>query len=139
METLGWRTHLHTIRSFEKLTAGGMTFADVDIIRVLEEILPRRFGGGPSDYQLIEESTNDGQPRLRLLVHPSVAVIDPAAVSEVFLDALGAGSATGLVMALQLKQAGFLRVERKAPLATASGKILHLRVGSTACQEVLNE
>src|SRR5262249_47784638 len=55
LERRGWRTHAHTIRSFEKLTAGGMTFLDVDVIRVLEEVLPARFGGGPADYQLVEE------------------------------------------------------------------------------------
>ena len=132
METLGWRTHLHTVRSYEKLTAGGMTFADIDVVRILEEILPRRFGGGPRDYQLVEELAGDGQPRLRLLVHPSVADADPAAVSNVFLEALGAGSGTRRVMALQLQQAGFLRVERRVPLVTSSGKVLHLWAGSTA-------
>ncbi len=45
LEGLGWSMHLHTIRSYEKLTAGGMTFADTDIISVLEETLPKRFGG----------------------------------------------------------------------------------------------
>jgi hypothetical protein len=54
LERLGWDTHLETIRSFEKLTAAGMNFLDVDVIRVLEEILPARFGGGPTDYQLQE-------------------------------------------------------------------------------------
>jgi len=131
METLGWRTHLHTIRSYEKLTAGGATFLDVDIVRILEEILPGRFGGGPSDYQLVEESADDGLPRLSLLVHPSVATVDPDALSKVFLDALGAGSGTRQVMALQLRKAGFLRVERRAPLATSTGKVLHLWAGST--------
>ena len=132
MEMLGWKTHLHTIRSFEKLTAGGMTFSDMDIVRILEEILPRRFGGGPTDYQLVEELVNDGQPRLRLLVHPSIAVDNPAAVSDVFLEALGAGSETQRIMSLQLRQGGFLRVERRPPLAAASGKILHLWAGPTA-------
>ncbi len=54
-QQLGWTTHLHGIRSFEKLTAAGMTFLDTDVIRVLEEVLPGRFGGIPSDYQLVEE------------------------------------------------------------------------------------
>lgn len=130
MEALGWRTHLHTIRSFEKLTAGGVTFMDSDVARILEEILPRRFGGGPSDYQLVEDSAQDGRPRLRLLVHPSVAAAEPAAVSDVFLEALGSGSGTRRVMALQLRQAGFLRVDRQAPFVTSSGKILHLWAGS---------
>jgi hypothetical protein len=132
METLGWRTHLHTIRSYEKLTAGGITFADVDVVHVLEDVLPRRFGGGPRDYQLVEELANDGQPCLRLLMHPTVADADAATVSDVFLDALGAGTGTQRVMALQLRQAGFLRVERRAPLATSSGKILHVSAGSSA-------
>jgi len=126
MEELGWQTHLHTIRSFEKLTAGGMTFEDADVVRILEEVLPRHFGGGPTDYQLVEEMADDSQPRLRLLVRPSVAVGDLVAVSDLFLEALGAGSGTRRVMALQWRQAGFLRAERKAPFATPSGKILHL-------------
>jgi hypothetical protein len=126
MEELGWQTHLHTIRSYEKLTAGGMTFVDADVVSILEEVLPLRFGGGPTDYQLVEEMANEGQPRLRLLVHPSIAISDPGAVSDLFLEALGAGTGTRRVMALQWRQAGFLRVERKAPFATQSGKILHL-------------
>jgi hypothetical protein len=127
LEALGWRTHLHTIRSYEKLTAGGMTFIDTDVIRVLEEVLPRRFGGGPTDYQLFEEETDEGHPRLRILVAPSVGAVDGAAVSEAFLAAIGAGSMTARVMAAQWRQGGVVHVERRAPLATPSGKILHLR------------
>jgi hypothetical protein len=126
LETLGWRTHLHTIRSYEKLTAGGVTFEDTDIIPFLEEVLPRSFGGGPTDYQLVEEEGDDGQPRLRLLVDPSVGPVDPAAVSKAFLDVIGSNSENKRDMAAQWRQAGVLRVERKAPYPTASGKILHL-------------
>ena len=53
LESMGWDLHLHTIRSFEKLTAGGMTFLGSDVIRVMEDVLPGRFGGGPADYQLV--------------------------------------------------------------------------------------
>ena len=126
MEALGWRTHLHTIRSYEKLTAGGVTFEDTDVVRVLEELLPRRFGGGPTDYQLIEDHGADGQPRLRLLVHPSVGDLDPDAVSEAFVEAIGSETESKRHMAAQWRQAGFLRVEREAPHASGSGKILHL-------------
>jgi hypothetical protein len=127
LEALGWRTHLHHIRSFEKLTAGGMTFLDVDIARILEEVLPRRFGGGPTDYQLVEDEAPDGQPRLRLRVAPSVGPLDPATVVAAFLDALGAGSGTERVMTLQWRQADLLSVERDDPQPTHAGKILHLR------------
>jgi hypothetical protein len=126
METLGWRTHLHTIRSYEKLTAGGVTFEDTDVVRVLEEVLPPRFGGGPMDYQLIEDHADDGESRLRLLVHPSVGSVDPAAVSDAFVEAIGSESEGKRHMAVQWRHAGFLRVEREAPHASGSGKILHL-------------
>jgi hypothetical protein len=126
LEELGWRTHLHTIRSFEKLTAGGMTFLDTDVIRVLEEVLPARFGGGPTDYQLAEEEGADGQPRLRLVVHPAVGPLDADALIEAFLAEIGSGAGAERVMAIQWRMARLLRVERRPPRATASGKILHL-------------
>jgi hypothetical protein len=128
LERLGWPTHLHTIRSFEKLTAGGMTFPDTDLIPVLEEVLPSRFGGAPTDYQLVEEEAANGQPCVRLLVHPAVGPLDPGAVAEAFLTAISRGSGVERVMGLAWRQANFLRVERRAPLATATGKILHLHV-----------
>ena len=102
-----------------------MTFLDVDVVRVLEEVLPARFGGAPTDYQLLEEETGAGQPRLRLLVRPSVELRDPAEVVDVFLAAVGARGAAR-VMELQWRGAGWLQVEQRAPLTTANGKIMHL-------------
>ena len=126
MERQGWTTRLHSIRSFEKLTAGGMTFLDVDVIRVLDEVLPGRFGGGPTDYQLIEEETEDGRPRVRLLVHPRVGELDIDAVADAFLMAIGRQSEGERLMELQWRQQQVLRVERTAPRVTRTGKILHL-------------
>jgi hypothetical protein len=126
LEALGWRTHLSGIRSFEKLTSGGMTFLGFDVIRVLEVVLPARFGGGPTDYQLIEEETADGRPRLRLMVNPALGSISTDAVGDAFLAALGAGSPTTHQMELQWRQSALLHVERGAPIATPTGKILHL-------------
>lgn len=128
LERLGWTTHLHTIRSYEKLTCGGMTFLDTDVIRVLEEVLPARFGGAPTDYQLLEDEAADGQSRLRLLVHPSVGPLDTNAVADVFLTAIGTGSGVERLTELLWRDGGFLRVERLSPRTTASGKILHLHL-----------
>jgi hypothetical protein len=127
LETLGWTTHVDTIRSFEKLTAGGMTFMDIDVVGILEAALPTRFGGGPTDYQLVEEAGSGEEPRLRLLVHPRVGAVDTAAVRQAFLESLGACSGSAQVMALAWETGGFLGVERRPPLLGASGKILHLR------------
>ncbi len=128
LEQEGWTTHVHTIRSFEKLTAGGMTFLDVDVIRALEEVLPARFGGGPTDYQLLEEEIEGGRPCLRLLVHPAIGPVAEEAVIDTFLQAIGHGSGVERVMALQWREACLLRVEREAPRATAVGKILHIHL-----------
>jgi hypothetical protein len=126
LERLGWVTHLHTIRSYEKLTAGGMTFLDSDVIRILEEVLPGRFGGGPTDYQLLEEETPDGGARIRLLAHPEVGPLDADDVVRTFLAALGSGSSADRMMALHWRETGLLVVDRQVPRATTTGKILHL-------------
>ena len=129
LEDLGWTTHMHTIRSYEKLTAGGMTFLDTDVIRVLEEVLPGRFGGIPTDYQLVEEEVEGGLAQVRLLVRPEVGPVDPDAVADAFLTAIGAGVGAERIMGEVWRDGGILRVERRAPLTTPSGKILHLHAG----------
>jgi hypothetical protein len=128
LERLGWATHLHTIRSFEKLTAGGVTFLDSDLIRTIEEVLPARFGGTAADYQLVESEAAGGPPSLRLLVHPGVGPVDSPTVVEAFLSAIGGGSGAERVMGMLWRDARLLTVERRPPLTTPSGKILHLHV-----------
>jgi hypothetical protein len=103
-----------------------MTFLDTDVVRVLEQTLPSTFGGAPTDYQLVEREDGDGRPRLSLLVHPRVGPLDADAVGRAFLDAVGAGSAAEHLMGLAWSEAGFLRIERREPIAARSGKILHL-------------
>jgi hypothetical protein len=122
LERLGWTTHLHTVRSFQKLTSGGMTFLDTDIVGVLEEKMPARFGGGPIDYQLLEEESPDGKPRLRLLVHPRIGPLDPHEVGDTFLTLIGSHSGTAKVMELQWRQGGYLEVERLPPKTNPVGK-----------------
>lgn len=128
LERLGWTTHLHTIRSHEKLTCGGIPFLDTDVIRVLEEVLPARFGGAPTDYQLLEDEADDGRPRLRLVVHPAVGPLDNCAVADVFLTSIGNGSGVERLTELVWRSSGILGVERRAPRTTASGKVLHLHL-----------
>jgi hypothetical protein len=103
-----------------------MTFLDTDLIRVLDEILPERFGGAPTDYQLVEEEGAEGQPRLRLLVHPRVGAVDTDFLAETFLSAIGGGAGSERVMTLFWRESRLLHVERRPPLAAPSGKIQHL-------------
>ena len=69
---------------------------------------------------------------LRLLVDPRVGALDPSAVAKAFLAEIGTGASAGRVMALHWRAAGWPRVERRAPLATPTGKILHLHQAGPA-------
>ena len=50
-DQLGMRVHISNIRSFSKLTGEGLTLLGTDVVHVIEEILPREFGGRSIDYQ----------------------------------------------------------------------------------------
>ena len=128
VEQIGWRTRLHSIRSDEKLTAGGVTLFDGDVIRILEDVLPCRFGDRPADSQLVEDHAANGSPRLRLLVAPAGGAVDEAAVAETLRFALAAGSAGGGVMGRPWQEGRRPGVERRSPFVTVSGKILSLHV-----------
>src|SRR5262249_51609496 len=98
---LGWTTRLYQLRSFEKLNVGGIALADSSVIQVLEELLPQRFGGGPTDYQLVEGESDQGGPDLRLRVDPRLGPLDERALAETFLKAVGEGSGVEHLVELQ--------------------------------------
>jgi hypothetical protein len=124
---LGLTTCLHTIRSYDKLTTEGMHFTGTDLMRLVEEVLPQRFGGAPSDYQLVEQEI-DGLTRVSVVVSPRVGAIDDAAVIETAMQALASRDVGTGMMAEIWKQAKTLRVERREPYMTSSAKILPLHV-----------
>ena len=137
LESVGWTTHLRAIRSREKLTAWGMTLLDSDVVRVLEETLPARFGGGPTHYQLVEDTDGAGAPRLRLLVHPAVGAIDPTRVAAAFLEAIAPGRGAERVTSLVWSGARVVQVERRPALATG-GKIHHVHAGAGGASEPIS-
>ena len=127
LHAFGFNSKLHTIRSFEKLTVGGAAFIDTDVVDLLEALLPSRFGGGPSDYQLEERAMAATGPRLRLLVSPAVGPVDEDEVADVFLRSLGEASPSARIAVQAWREAQMLAVERREPERTASGKVLHVR------------
>jgi hypothetical protein len=118
---VGMTTHLHTIRSYEKLTSEGMNFLGSDLLRVIDEVLPARFGGGPTDYQFVEYEDARGLPRVDLRVSPHLAVADEAAVRDLVLEVLNGGRRSGY--GDRWREAGTLAVVRGRPLETGAGKI----------------
>ena len=126
LEKLGWTKHLRQVRSFEKLTCGGMTFMDTDILKILEVDLPERFGGSGFDYQLVELEDSAGVPKIKLVVNPALGPFDPDRVKDFFLEAIGTSSGASRVMSLQWRDGGSLSVERAVPALGPSGKIIHI-------------
>jgi hypothetical protein len=123
----GLELRLHSIRSIDKLTSEGMTFAGSELLELIDEVLPARFGGNPTDYQLVEREV-DGLPKVELVVSPSVGEIDPRAVAEVVLDALGSHHIAWRMAADQWRASETLRVVRREPHLTRAAKILPLHV-----------
>lgn len=123
---LGFHTHLHTIRSYEKLNTGGMHFLGSALMRVIEEVLPPRFGGSPTDYQFVESDAG-GQALVHLHVHPRLGAIDEALAVDMVLSELSRGGVPDRMMAGQWRQGNILRIKRAAPKPTSTAKILPVR------------
>jgi hypothetical protein len=129
-EAEGFDVHVRGIRSFRKLTGEGMTLVGSDVLRLLEEVLPSRFGGSPTDYQLVEEEDEGGLTRLSLLVSPSVALESEAAVLDTLLEGLRAASPAADLARATWSAAGSLRVVRREPVWTGRGKLMPLHLSS---------
>lgn len=130
-EELGMNRHLHTIHSFDKLTGEGVTFVGTEFVRMIEEVLPGRFGGRSTDYQIIEEEDSQGRTRLAVVIDPSVGTVDEAAVIDAILRELAAGGDTRRMMAETWARADALQVRRERPRVTVGGKLLPLHVAKT--------
>jgi hypothetical protein len=138
---LGFHTILGNIRSYEKLTGEGVTFVDTDFVRILEEDLPRRFGGRSTDYQLVEEEGGDGLTRLQLLVSPRVGELDERELVETLLTLLRTSEASpeswtqsGVEM---WRQSDAVQVVRKNPMSTPGGKLLPFHLDRSSMNPVL--
>jgi hypothetical protein len=124
---LGLTDHLRQIYSFGKLTGEGVTLVGSDVVRILEEVLPARFGGSPLDYQLVEEEDERGFTRLYLYVSPEITLSSEGAAVEAVLGALQRGDVASAATGTIWGEAGSVQVKRQAPLWTARGKHLPFR------------
>lgn len=124
----GYTTHLREIRSYSKLVGEGVTLIGNEMLHVLEEVLPTRFGGSPLDYQLMEEEDSQGFTRLYLIIHPNVQIADESAVINVVLNALRNSSPMGDSARVVWQQTRALEIKRRVPILTGRGKLLPLHL-----------
>jgi hypothetical protein len=128
LQQAGLTLHLHHIRSYEKLTSEGMSFFYGNLYDLLERIFPAEFGGGPGDYQLVEEEDRSGQSRVTLVVHPEVGPVDEERILMRLKTALADGSRNNRFMTWVWQDAGTFRIKREIPRVTPRGKILPLQI-----------
>lgn len=126
-EKLGFTRHMRHIRSFGKLTGSGMTILGSDFVRILEEVLPQKYGGAATDYQLVEEEDNQGRTRLSLVINPSVGDIDERKVIDTVINELRKGVHGGKLASGLWSQVETIQVKRMSPISS-SGKVLTLHL-----------
>jgi hypothetical protein len=121
---LGLDLHGWHLRSYEKLTSEGLSYLRGDLTLLVEQVLPERFGGSASDYQLVEIE-EDGMPFVEIVVSLRVGPIDGAAVSAAVYGWLRTRPGEEL-MADFWQDANTVRVVRHTPYATGAAKVLPL-------------
>ncbi|NHZ73121.1 MAG: hypothetical protein GWP16_01460 [Nitrospirae bacterium] len=124
----GFDLHIHHVRSFEKFTCQGMNYAFTDLYELVEGRLPAKFGGGPGDYQLVEDGQDGGDVLLVLRVAPGLGDLDEGAVLRELERGLSASSRNQRFMARIWQEAGVLKVRREPPQVSERGKVLPLLV-----------
>lgn len=127
----GFELHLRQIHSLRKLTGEGMTLLAADVLHLVEEVLPARFGGTPLDFQLAEEEDERGFTVLTIVASPKLGPLDERAVCDAFLAALESGSPNQRHTGHTWRAAGSVRVRRADPVPTAQGKLLPLIVAQS--------
>jgi hypothetical protein len=126
LDDYGYTTHLRQIRSYSKLTGEGVTLVGTEMVRILEEVLPARFGGSPLDYQMMEQEDENGLTHLYLFISPRVEIADESTVIEVLLKALRESSAMADAARAVWQHARTIQVKRMEPVWTGRGKLMPL-------------
>jgi hypothetical protein len=139
-ERLGFTEHIHTVRSFEKLSAEGSTFIGSDLIPLVQRILPSEFGGDANDYQFMEEADEKGYHKLYILISPDIGEINEERLKEVVFEGLTSGEYSHSFSRSLWTQAETIQIKRINPIPTKRGKIypLHIRQGMAKVNAQIN-
>lgn len=128
LEALGLLTHVRGVRSFKKLTAEGVTLVGSDMERVIESVLPARFGGSALDYQLAEEEDERGFTRIVIRVSPRLDIRDETELVRAVLDGLTEASISADLAGRLWSQANAILVRREEPRTGGGGKLMPLHL-----------
>jgi hypothetical protein len=122
MGQLGARQRLRGVRGISKVVAGGVTVPGEVFERLVDQVLPARFGSGPIDYQFSEQEKG-GQPLVLLRIAPRVGPVDEPAVIRTVVAAL-TETEPGRMALDVWSPTNALCIERIDPVAARSGKLM---------------
>ena len=97
-------------------------------VRFTHPALEVEFGGGPGDYQLMEEEDETGQTRLTLVVHPQIEALDETNILARLRAELSQRSRGDRFMTDVWAKSGTFKLKREVPYASPRGKILPLHI-----------
>jgi hypothetical protein len=121
---VGMTQLIHHVGSHEKFTSEGLNYDFSSLFNFVEEMLPREFGGGIGDYQILEEEDDEGRTYLTLLAHPQVGALDEGSLRSRLVEELAKPS-KGTARLWQSRET--VRVRRDVPLGSTRGKVLPMR------------
>jgi hypothetical protein len=123
---LGFNLQVRDIAAISKVTAQGMTVAAGELVQILEERMPARFGGRPGDYQLIE-AEGAAQTEMVLRIRPGACDVSAEDVLAYFLSETR-GLYGGSMSAMAWAHSRGVRVELAPPVLSATGKFRAVRL-----------
>jgi hypothetical protein len=131
---IGMTTRLRSIRGISKVVAGGTTVVGELFETLVEQALPARFGGGPTDYQFMESEAGDQSTVISLRIHPRLGAVDQEQALALVRTALQRSENGAMASAVWASR---LQVVRLAPTVTPAGKLLAFeRIGTPIAQGV---
>lgn len=119
---LGLRTHLADIRGMSKVVTGGISIDGATFDHLCEDVLPARLGGGPGDYQFVEDDTG-GATVIELRIRPDVGAVDEDLALRLVRDAIEQDE-FGVLASSVWGDDGHVRIARRDPHVTRAGKTL---------------
>jgi phenylacetate-coenzyme A ligase PaaK-like adenylate-forming protein len=132
LAAMGFTQQIRNVFSFGKLTGQGVTLLAGDMLNLLERSLPRRFGGTPGDYQLVER---EGSPAVvELRVSPRVGIQSEEEVRRHVLSRIRELWGGSLAYR-QWSQTGGFRVVSAEPIISGGRKVNPLMLLSAGRKE----
>jgi hypothetical protein len=132
---IGFDLQVRDVAAISMVTAQGMTIEITELVPLLEEKLPARFGGVPGDYQLCEAEAGP-QTEIVLRIRPGASAAPPNDILKHFLDEVKRVYGGSLSVVSWLHSEG-IRAEVVPPVLAATGKFRAVRLLRASTQRAL--